>query len=192
MFTGIVTDIGTLVAVKDKGKVRRLRVASKYPARGIALGSSISHDGICLTVVAKGVRGKGSWFEVELGLETLARTTAGQWTKGKSCDTFNPLGPYLVTRDEVPDSGALQMTLAVNGVRMQNGNTRTMIFSPTFIIHYLSQFMTLEAGDVITTGTPPGVGMGMKPPQFLKPGDVVTLGIDGLGEQRQQVVKFKA
>jgi 2-keto-4-pentenoate hydratase/2-oxohepta-3-ene-1,7-dioic acid hydratase in catechol pathway len=109
----------------------------------------------------------------------------GQWTKGKSCDTFNPLGPYLVTRDAVPDPHALAMTLAVNGSQMQNGNTRTMIFTPEFIIHYLSQFMTLEAGDVITTGTPPGVGMGQKPPRYLRPGDVVELAIEGLGRQQQ-------
>lgn len=103
MFTGIVTDVGTLVAIKDKGKVRRLRIASKYPTRGIALGASISHDGICLTVVGKGARGKGSWFEVELGLETLARTTAGQWTKGKKLNLERALklgdefGGHLVT-----------------------------------------------------------------------------------------------
>jgi 2,4-didehydro-3-deoxy-L-rhamnonate hydrolase len=109
----------------------------------------------------------------------------GQWTKGKSCDAFNPLGPYLVTRDAVPTPNRLQMTLAVNGERMQNGSTSTMVFSPTYIVHYLSQFMTLEAGDVITTGTPPGVGMGKKPPRFLRAGDVVELAIDGLGTQRQ-------
>jgi 2,4-didehydro-3-deoxy-L-rhamnonate hydrolase len=109
----------------------------------------------------------------------------GQWTKGKSCDAFNPLGPYLVTRDAVPTPNRLKMTLAVNGERMQNGSTSTMVFSPTYIVHYLSQFMTLEAGDVITTGTPPGVGMGKKPPRFLRAGDVVELAIDGLGTQRQ-------
>ena len=109
----------------------------------------------------------------------------GQWTKGKSCDTFNPLGPYLVTRDAVQSPGSLQMTLSVNGERMQNGSTSTMIFSPTFIVHYLSQFMTLEAGDVITTGTPPGVGLGQKPPRCLRSGDVVELAIEGLGSQRQ-------
>lgn len=103
MFTGIVTDVGTLIAIKVKGRVRRLRIASKYPARGIALGASISHDGICLTVVGKGVRGKGSWFEAELGLETLARTTAGQWTKGKKLNLERALklgdefGGHLVT-----------------------------------------------------------------------------------------------
>ncbi|BBO32856.1 fumarylacetoacetate hydrolase family protein [Lacipirellula parvula] len=109
----------------------------------------------------------------------------GQWTKGKSCDTFNPLGPYLVTRDAVKAPGSLQMTLSVNAERMQNGSTSTMIFSPTYIVHYLSQFMTLEAGDVITTGTPPGVGLGQKPARYLRAGDVVELAIEGLGAQRQ-------
>ena len=110
---------------------------------------------------------------------------SGQWTKGKSCDTFNPLGPYLVTKDDVADPMNLGMTLDVNGNRMQDGNTKTMVFDPCFIIHYLSQFMTLEAGDLITTGTPPGVGMGMKPPVFLKAGDVVELAVAGLGSQKQ-------
>ncbi|HWL07863.1 MAG TPA: fumarylacetoacetate hydrolase family protein [Planctomicrobium sp.] len=109
----------------------------------------------------------------------------GQWVKGKSCDTFNPLGPALVTPDEINDVGSLKMWLTVNGESRQNGNTRTMIFNPYFVVHYLSQFMTLEAGDLISTGTPPGVGLGMKPPQFLKAGDVVALGVEGLGEQRQ-------
>jgi 2,4-didehydro-3-deoxy-L-rhamnonate hydrolase len=109
----------------------------------------------------------------------------GQWTKGKSCDNFNPLGPYLVTPDEIPDVHDLSMKLTVNGRQMQNGNTKTMIFNCYYIIYYLSQFMTLEAGDLITTGTPPGVGLGMKPPQYLKSGDVVELWVEGLGEQRQ-------
>jgi len=109
----------------------------------------------------------------------------GQWVKGKSCDTFNPLGPALITSDEVGDVMSLEMWLTVNGERRQSGNTRTMIFNPAFVVHYLSQFMTLEAGDLISTGTPPGVGLGMKPPQYLQAGDVVELGIQGLGEQRQ-------
>jgi 2,4-diketo-3-deoxy-L-fuconate hydrolase len=114
----------------------------------------------------------------------------GTWDKGKGCDTFGPLGPWLVTRDEVPDPQALGLWLDVNGQRVQTGNTRTMVFSVAKIISYLSEFMTLLPGDVITTGTPPGVGMGMKPPRFLKPGDLLTLGVDGLGEQRQMVVPF--
>jgi 2-keto-4-pentenoate hydratase/2-oxohepta-3-ene-1,7-dioic acid hydratase in catechol pathway len=112
----------------------------------------------------------------------------GQWDKGKGCDTFGPLGPWLVTSDEVGDSGDLTMWLDVNGVRRQNGSTKTMIFKPAFLVHYLSQFMSLHPGDVITTGTPPGVGMGIKPePIFLNVGDVMELGIEKLGQQRQVV-----
>lgn len=109
----------------------------------------------------------------------------GQWTKGKSCDNFNPLGPVLVTPDEAGDLSQLAMQLDVNGVRRQTGCTSRMIFNPDFLVHYLSQFMTLEAGDLISTGTPPGVGLGMKPPQYLRDGDVVELAIEGLGRQRQ-------
>jgi len=114
-------------------------------------------------------------FQIERG---------GQWSKGKSGDNFLPLGPWLVTADEVPDPQALSLTLEVNGVRRQRGNTATMIFDVWHIVHYLSQFLTLEAGDVVITGTPPGVGMGMKPPVYLRAGDVVTLAGDGLGSQR--------
>lgn len=110
---------------------------------------------------------------------------SGQWVKGKSCDTFCPLGPMLVTPDELPSVTNLAMTLDVNGVRMQTGSTKTMVFDVLFIVHYLSQFMTLEPGDVISTGTPPGVGLGKKPPIFLKPGDVMELTIEDLGRQRQ-------
>ena len=113
---------------------------------------------------------------------------AGQWTKGKSCDTFGPLGPWLVTRDEVADPQALGMWLTVNGETMQNGSTRTMVYGVAHVVSYLSQFMTLHPGDVISTGTPPGVGMGMKPPRYLAAGDVVTLGIEGLGQQCQRVI----
>ncbi len=108
----------------------------------------------------------------------------GQWVKGKSSDNFLPLGPWLVTPDEVPDPQSLGMTLEVNGERRQTGHTSTMIFDVWYLVHYLSQFLTLEAGDVVITGTPPGVGMGMKPPVYLRAGDVVTLAIDGLGNQR--------
>ncbi len=110
-----------------------------------------------------------------------------QWDRGKGCDTFGPIGPYLVTRDEVPDPQQLDMWLDLNGQPMQRGNTRTMIFGVAHLVSYVSQFMTLLPGDIITTGTPPGVGMGRKPPQYMKPGDTVTLGIAGLGEQRQRV-----
>ena len=114
-----------------------------------------------------------------------------QWDKGKGCDTFGPIGPWLVTRDEMPNVQKLDMWLDLNGKRAQTGNTKTMIFSAAKIVSYVSQFMTLVPGDIITTGTPPGVGMGMKPPLYLKKGDVMTLGIQGLGEQRQVVVPFK-
>jgi 2-keto-4-pentenoate hydratase/2-oxohepta-3-ene-1,7-dioic acid hydratase in catechol pathway len=112
----------------------------------------------------------------------------GQWTKGKSHDTFGPLGPWLVTRDEIPNPQNLRMWLDVNGERQQNGTTATMIFQVPKIVSYVSQFMTLLPGDVIVTGTPPGVGSGKKPQRFLNAGDVVTLGVDGLGTQRQQIV----
>ncbi|GGD33174.1 fumarylacetoacetate hydrolase family protein [Aureimonas glaciei] len=122
-------------------------------------------------------------FQIERG---------GTWDKGKGCDTFGPIGPWLVTKDEVGDVQSLGMWLDVNGTRKQTGTTATMIFSAAHIVSYVSRFMTLEPGDVITTGTPPGVGMGMKPPEFLKAGDVVTLGIDKLGSQRQSVVAFES
>lgn len=112
----------------------------------------------------------------------------GQWLKGKSAPSFGPIGPWLVTSDEITDPQALDLWLDVNGTRRQTGNTRTMIFPLATLISYISQFMKLMPGDVVTTGTPPGVGLGMKPPQFLKAGDVVTLGIEGLGTQRQTVV----
>lgn len=115
-------------------------------------------------------------FQIERG---------GQWTKGKSCETFNPLGPWFVTRDELKSPMALRMWLDVNGAQAQRGSTATMVFNPGHIVWYLSQFLVLEPGDVINTGTPPGVGMGMKPPTYLQDGDVVELGIDGLGVQRQ-------
>jgi 2-keto-4-pentenoate hydratase/2-oxohepta-3-ene-1,7-dioic acid hydratase in catechol pathway len=113
---------------------------------------------------------------------------AGQWTKGKSCDNFGQIGPWLVTRDEVADPQALSMWCDVNGQRMQDGSTRTMVYGVAHLVSYLSQFMTLLPGDVISTGTPPGVGMGKKPPHYLRAGDVVTLGIEGLGTQRQDVI----
>jgi 2-keto-4-pentenoate hydratase/2-oxohepta-3-ene-1,7-dioic acid hydratase in catechol pathway len=115
----------------------------------------------------------------------------GQWDKGKGCDTFGPLGPWLVTKDEIENPQRLAMWLDVNGQRMQTGNTRTMIFSVAKIVSHLSEYMTLMPGDVIITGTPPGVGLGMKPQRFLKAGDVMTLGIEGLGTQTQRVVPFK-
>jgi 2-keto-4-pentenoate hydratase/2-oxohepta-3-ene-1,7-dioic acid hydratase in catechol pathway len=114
---------------------------------------------------------------------------SGQWTKGKSCDNFGQIGPWLVTRDEVPDPQALSMWLKVNGQTMQNGSTKTMVYGVAHVVSYLSQFFTLHPGDVISTGTPPGVGMGMKPPRYLKAGETVSLGIEGLGVQEQTVMQ---
>ena len=116
----------------------------------------------------------------------------GTWDKGKGCDTFGPIGPWLVTTDEIADPSNLHMWLEVNGKRFQNGSTATMVYRPAFLVSYLSNFMSLQPGDVISTGTPPGVGMGQKPPLFLKPGDRMELGIEGLGVQRQRVVADSA
>ena len=113
---------------------------------------------------------------------------SGQWTKGKSCDTFGPIGPWLVTTDEVADPQNLGMWLTVNGEKVQNGSTKTMVYGVRYLVSYLSQFMSLHPGDVISTGTPPGVGLGMKPPRYLKAGDIVELGIEGLGTQKQTFV----
>lgn len=119
-------------------------------------------------------------FQLEMG---------GQWTKGKSCDNFTPLGPFMLTAEEIADPNNLAMSLSVNGQSMQKGNTDKMVFDVNFLIHYLSQFMTLEAGDLILTGTPPGVGLGMKPPVYLKEGDVVELSVEFLGSQKQTCVQ---
>jgi ureidoglycolate lyase len=117
---------------------------------------------------------------------------SGQWMKGKGCDTFGPIGPYLVTADEVPDPQNLAMWLEIDGHRYQNGSSKTMIFGVRHLVHYISQFMSLQPGDVISTGTPPGVGMGIKPePVWLKPGQTMRLGIDGLGEQTQRVRAYE-
>lgn len=117
-------------------------------------------------------------FQLEMG---------GQWVKGKSADTFGPIGPWLVTADEVEDPQDLTLWLDVNGERLQTGSTSNMIFSVTYLVHYVSQFMSLQPGDVISTGTPPGVGLGQNPPRYLQPGDTLRLGVDGLGEQQQEV-----
>ena len=139
-------------------------LASPDAARAHIAGFCISHD----------------VSEREFQLER-----SGQWTKGKSCDTFNPIGPFLATLEEVGEVSNLDLTLSVNGERRKTGNTMTMVFDVFFLVHYISQFMTLEAGDLISTGTPPGVGLGLKPPRYLSPGDVVELSITGLGTQRQ-------
>ena len=116
----------------------------------------------------------------------------GQWVKGKSADTFGPIGPWLVTADEVPNPKNLRLWLEVDGHRYQNGSTNTMIFDVPYLVSYLSRFMSLQPGDIISTGTPPGVGLGQKPPVYLREGNIITLGIEGLGEQRQTVVRFAA
>ncbi|MEW6121040.1 MAG: fumarylacetoacetate hydrolase family protein [Pseudomonadota bacterium] len=121
-------------------------------------------------------------FQIERG---------GQWTKGKGNETFGPIGPYLLTADEMPDTSNLAMWLEVNGEKVQNGSTKTMIFGVAHLVSYISQFMVLDPGDLITTGTPPGVGLGMKPPRYLKAGDAMRVGIEGLGVQTQKVVPFK-
>ena len=118
-------------------------------------------------------------FQIERG---------GQWMKGKSAETFNPTGPFLATQDEIEDVNNLEMTLDVNGVRRQTGSTATMIFNPFFIVKYISQFLVLEPGDLFNTGTPPGVGLGFKPPIYLNPGDVMELEVEGLGKQKQTVI----
>ena len=123
--------------------------------------------------------------------EYQLNAAGGQWIRGKGCDTFCPVGPWLVTKDEINDPQNLDVWLDVNGERVQSGNTNTMIFDVKTIVSYVSHFMTLEPGDLIATGTPPGVGMGMKPPKFLKPGDEMKVGINGLGVQTQSVVKWK-
>ena len=124
----------------------------------------------------------------DLSERTFQFKHSGQWVKGKSCDTFGPIGPYLVTKEEVVDPQNLNLWLDLNGKRMQDGSTKTMVYGVNFLVSYLSQFMSLQPGDIISTGTPPGVGMGMKPQVFLKPGDIMTLGIEGLGQQTQKTI----
>jgi 2-keto-4-pentenoate hydratase/2-oxohepta-3-ene-1,7-dioic acid hydratase in catechol pathway len=124
----------------------------------------------------------------DLSERTFQLEGTGQWTKGKSCDTFGPIGPYLVTKDEVPDPQALTLWLEVDGYRYQHGSTKTMVFGVAHLVSYLSQFMSLHPGDVISTGTPPGVGLGQKPPKYLTAGNTIRLGIEGLGEQTQKVI----
>lgn len=125
----------------------------------------------------------------DLSERTFQFERGGQWDKGKSCNTFAPIGPWVVTRDEAGDMSDRAIWLAVNDHRYQDGTTAYMIFRPAFIVHYVSQFMTLMPGDIVITGTPPGVGFGLTPPVYLQPGDVMTLGIDGLGQQQTKVVE---
>ncbi len=156
-----------------------LAIAIGRPARYVEAADALSHVAgylICNDVSERE-------YQTERG---------GQWDKGKGCDSFCPLGPWLVSRGDIPDPQNLDMWLDVNGQRMQTGSTKTMIFGVAHLVHYVSQFMALLPGDIITTGTPPGVGMGMKPPRYLKPGDSVSLGITGLGQQSQRVVAWSA
>jgi 2-keto-4-pentenoate hydratase/2-oxohepta-3-ene-1,7-dioic acid hydratase in catechol pathway len=153
---------------------------------GVVIGTRASHvaEADALAHVA------GYVVVNDLSERTYQMERGGTWDKGKGCDTFGPVGPWLVTSDEVGDAQSLSMWLSVNGERRQTGNTRTMIFNVTHIVSYVSSFMTLMPGDIITTGTPPGVGLGMNPPQYLKPGDTITLGIEKLGTQRQRVFAY--
>ncbi len=156
-----------------------LAVAIGRPARYVEEADALSHVAgylICNDVSERE-------YQTERG---------GQWDKGKGCDSFCPLGPWLVTREEIADPQNLDMWLDVNGQRMQTGSTKTMIFGVAHLVHYVSQFMALLPGDIITTGTPPGVGMGKKPPRYLKAGDSVSLGVAGLGQQSQKVVAWSA
>ena len=176
----------TLIGPNDDVRIPRGATKTDWEVElGIVIGRRTSYldsveqarDAISGYVVVNDVSERA--FQIERG---------GQWSKGKSAETFNPAGPWLVTPDEVPDVLDLAMHLDVNGVRRQDGTTKTMIFDPYFIVHYLSQFLVLEPGDLINTGTPPGVGMGHDPQIWLQPGDVMELGIEGLGRQRQQVI----
>ena len=154
--------------------------------------------GVIIGTRAKNIKKKDALAHVagyctvnDLSEREFQAERAGQWTKGKSYDTFGPIGPWLVTTDEVKDPQKLQLWLELNGKRVQDGTTATMVYSVAHIVAYLSQFFTLMPGDVITTGTPPGVGMGMKPQRFLKPGDVMRICVEGLGVQQQKVVRDK-
>jgi 2-keto-4-pentenoate hydratase/2-oxohepta-3-ene-1,7-dioic acid hydratase in catechol pathway len=180
--------ISCLNGPNDKVVIPRGSVKTDWEVElGVVIGKAASyvdeadaHDHVAGYVLINDVSERA--FQIERG---------GTWDKGKGCDSFGPVGPWLVTPDEVGDVQNLDMWLDLNGKRMQTGNTKTMIFGVAEIVSYLSQFMTLEAGDIITTGTPPGVGMGQKPEAFyLKPGDVITLGIEKLGAQRQEVVAW--
>ena len=176
----------TLIGPNDDVRIPRGSTKADWEVElGIVIGKRASYldsldearDAIAGFVVVNDVSERA--FQME---------RSGQWSKGKSAETFNPAGPWLVTPDEIADVNSLGMWLDVSGVRRQTGSTATMVFDSIFIVQYLSQFLVLEPGDLINTGTPPGVGIGFKPPVFLQPGDVMELGIDGLGTQRQHVL----
>ena len=176
----------TLVGPYDDVRIPR---GSSKPDWEVELGIVIGKRTSYLSSVEEARDAIAGWVVVnDVSERAFQMERGGQWMKGKSCETFSPTGPWLVTTDEVPDVNALDMWLDVNGVRRQSGSTKTMIFDPYFIVHYISQFLVLEPGDLIPTGTPPGVGMGFDPQVWLQPGDVMELGITGLGTQRQNVV----
>ena len=173
----------TVVGPYDEVLIPRASVKTDWEVElGIVIGKEARY---VESVDAAGAHVAGYCISHDVSERAFQLERGGQWTKGKSCDTFNPLGPWLATPDEIANAANLSMSLKVNGVSKQHGNTSTMIFNPAYLIHYLSQFMTLEPGDLISTGTPPGVGLGFKPPQYLKAGDVVELEIEALGSQRQ-------
>lgn len=176
----------TLVGPNDDVRIPR---GSTKPDWEVELGIVIGRRTSYLDSVAEATEHIAGWVLVnDVSERAFQMERGGQWLKGKSAETFNPAGPWLVTQDEIPDVLDLGMWLDVNGVRRQTGSTSTMVFDPFVIVHYISQFMVLEPGDLINTGTPPGVGLGFRPPIWLQAGDVMTLGIDGLGEQRQTVI----
>ena len=176
----------TLVGPHDDVRIPRGATKTDWEVElGIVIGRRTSY----LDTVEDAREAIAGWVLVnDVSERAFQMERGGQWAKGKSAETFNPAGPWLVTPDEVPDVSDLGMWLDVNGTRRQSGSTSTMIFDPYFIVHHLSQFMVLEPGDLIDTGTPPGVGMGFVPPIWLQPGDVMELGIDRLGSGRQPVV----
>jgi 2,4-didehydro-3-deoxy-L-rhamnonate hydrolase len=180
----------TLVGPNDDVRIPRGSTKLDYEVElGMVIGSRTSY----LDTVEQARSAIAGYLVVNDVSERAFQIERGsQWSKGKSAETFNPAGPWLVTPDEINDVRNLRMWLDVSGVRRQNGSTSTMIFDPYFIVHYLSQFLVLEPGDLINTGTPPGVGMGLQPQVWLKAGDVIELGIEGLGSQRQTVVPARS
>jgi 2,4-didehydro-3-deoxy-L-rhamnonate hydrolase len=180
----------TLVGPNDDVRIPRGSTKLDYE---VELGMVISSRTSYLDTVEQARSAIAGYLVVNDVSERAFQIERGsQWSKGKSAETFNPAGPWLVTPDEIDDVGNLRMWLDVSGERRQNGSTSTMIFDPYFIVHYLSQFLVLEPGDLINTGTPPGVAMGMQPQAWLQAGDVIELGIDGLGSQRQTVVPARS
>ena len=176
----------TLVGPDDDVRIPR---GSTKPDWEVELGIVIGRRTSYLDSVEEAREAVAGWVVVnDVSERAFQIERGGQWVKGKSAETFNPAGPWLVTPDEVEDVMGLDLWLDVNGVRRQDGSTATMVFDPFFLVHYLSQFLVLEPGDLVNTGTPPGVGMGLEPPVWLQPGDVVELGITGLGTQRQRVL----